>query len=109
MGAVAIISLVEAREKKQRAEFRQQLHEWFDRWLDILEEQVKEPKPTLEQITRAVWEVRQVLTGGLAEALVEQRYRTEQHQQHAACPQYGRLVAARDTQARTLFASHRVV
>ena len=61
------------REQKQRAECRQQLHERFDRWLDTLEEQVKEPKPTLEQITRTVWEVRQELTGGLAETLVAQR------------------------------------
>src|ERR687891_528622 len=45
MGA-AVISLVEVREQKQRAQFRQQLHEQFDQWLDTLEAQVKEAKPT---------------------------------------------------------------
>jgi len=101
MGA-AVIALAERREQKQRAEFRQHLHERFDRWLDTLEAQMKEPKPTLEQITRAVWEVRQELTGGLAEALVEQRYGAEQAQRRAPCPQCGRPVAARAVVSRTL-------
>src|SRR5438445_682946 len=69
MGAAAVISLAEVREKRQRAEYRRQLHEQFDLWLDTLEEQMKEPKPTLEQITRAVWAQRQGLTGGLVEGL----------------------------------------
>lgn len=70
MGA-AVILLPEVREKKQWAEVRRQLHERFDQWLDTLEKQVKEPKPTLEQIIRAVWERRQELGGSLAEALLE--------------------------------------
>jgi hypothetical protein len=95
MGAAAVISLAEVREKKHRAEFRRQVHEQLDDWLDTVEEQMKEPKPPLEQITRAVWAQRQGLTGGLVEALVEQRYQQEQAQQQAACPQGGRQVAAR--------------
>jgi len=73
MGAAAVISLVEVREQKRRAEIRQQVHAHLDQWLDTLEEHVKEPNPTLEQLTRAVWEARQELTGRLTEALVEQR------------------------------------
>ena len=95
MGAAAIISLAEVRAQKQRAEFRQQLHAQFDRWLDTLEEHMTEPKPTLEQITRAVWEARQELTGSLAAAVLEQRYRPEREELHAPCPQCGREVAAR--------------
>jgi hypothetical protein len=102
MGAAAVISLVEVREQKRRAEIRQQVHAHLDQWLDTLEEHVKEPKPTLEQLTRAVWEARQELTGGLTEALVEQRYRAEQEQQHAPCPQCGQRVAARGVVTRTL-------
>lgn len=101
MGA-AVISLAEVREQKQRAEGRRQLHEHFDQWLDTLEEHVKEPKPTLEQITRAVRELRQELTGSLTAALLEQRYRPEQAQQSAPCPQCGRPVAARGVVSRTL-------
>jgi hypothetical protein len=102
MGAAAVISLAEVREKKQRAEFRQQLHARFEHWLDALEAQMKEPKPTLEQITRAVWEQRQELTGSLTEARLEQRSRPEQGQQSAPCPQCGRVVAARAVVSRTL-------
>jgi uncharacterized protein (DUF1499 family) len=100
MGAAAVSSLVEVREQKQRAQGRQQLHEQFDYWLDTLEEQVKEPKPTLEQLTHAVWELRQELTGQLSTALLEQRYRAEQEQAHASCPQCGRQVAARGVVTR---------
>jgi hypothetical protein len=100
MGAAAVISLVEVREQKQRAQFRQQLHEQFDQWLDTLEAQVKEPKPTLEQLTHAVWARRQELTGQLSTALIAQRYRAEQEQSHAPCPQCGRQVAARGVVTR---------
>ncbi len=100
MGAAAVISLVEVREQKQRAQFRQQLHEQFAQWLDTVEEQVKEPKPTLEQLTHVVWELRQELTGQLSTALIEQRYRAEQEQAHAPCPQCGRQVAARGVVTR---------
>ena len=102
MGAAAVISLAEVREKKQRAEFRRQLHERVDYWLDALEEKVTEPKPTLEQLTRAVWELRQALTGSLTEALLEQRWSAEQAQTSAPCPQCGRAVAARGVVSRTL-------
>ncbi len=102
MGAAAVISLAEVRERKQRAEFRRQLHERVDYWLDALEEQVKEPKPTLERLTRAVWELRQELTGSLTEALLEQRWGAEQAQTTTSCPQCGRPLAARGVVSRTL-------
>jgi len=38
-----------------------------------VEEHVKEAKPTLEQLTRAVGEVRQELSGQLSTALLAQR------------------------------------
>jgi len=102
MGAAAIISLAAVRERKQQAEFRRQLHERLDDWLDALEETVKEPRPTLEQLTRAVWEGRQELTGSLTETLLEQRYGAEREQTTAPCPQCGRAVAARGIVRRTL-------
>ena len=45
IGAATLISLAEVREQKQRAGACQQ-HEQFNHWLDTVEEQVKEPKPT---------------------------------------------------------------
>ncbi len=102
MEAAAIISLAEGRERKPQAEFRRQLPERVDLWLDALEEQVKEPKPTLEQPPRAVWELRQELTGSVTEALLEQRWRAEQAQTRAPCPCCRRAVAARGVVSRTL-------
>jgi hypothetical protein len=95
MGAAAVLSLVEVREQKQRAQFRQQLHEQFEQWLATVEEQLKEPKPTLEQLTPTVGELRQELSGQLRTALIEQRYRAEQEQSPAPCPPWGRQVTAR--------------
>jgi hypothetical protein len=99
MGA-AVISLAEVREQKQRTQIRRQLHEQFEQWLDTVEEQVKEAKPTLEQLTHAVGAVRQELTGQLTTALIGQRYRAEQEQAHAPCPQCGRRLAARGVVTR---------
>jgi hypothetical protein len=101
MGA-AVIALAEVREQKQRAEERRQLHGCFDQWLDTLEAHMKEPKPTLEELTRAVWECRQELTGQLTETLIEQRFATEQAQRRAPCPQCGRVVEARAVPTRTV-------
>jgi hypothetical protein len=70
--------------------------------LDTLEEHMAEPKPTLDQITHAVWELRQELTGSLAAAVLEQRYRPEREQQRAPCPQCGRRGAARGVVSRTV-------
>ena len=60
MGA-AVIALAEVRGQKQRVQLRQQLQEQFAHWLDRVEEHVKEPKPTLADLTSAVWELRQEL------------------------------------------------
>jgi Zn finger protein HypA/HybF involved in hydrogenase expression len=101
MGA-AVIALAEVRERKQRAEYRQQLHACFDQWLDTLEAHMKEPKLRLEELTRAIWECRQELTGQLTETLLEQRFAAEQAQRQAPCPQCGRRVEARAGPSRTV-------
>ena len=102
MGAAAIISLAEGREKKQRIADRRELHARFDHWLDTLAAQMKTPKPTLEELTRAVWEQRQELTGHLTAALVAQQHRAADEQRSAPCPQCGRTVAARAVVSRTV-------
>jgi hypothetical protein len=99
MGA-AVIALAEVREQKQRAEERQHLHACFDRWLDTLETHMKAPKPTLEELTHAVWECRQELTGQLSATLLEQHFAAEQAQRQAPCPQCGHVVEARAVPTR---------
>jgi hypothetical protein len=70
--------------------------------LDTLEEQMKNSKPTLEQLTRTVWEHRQELTGRLTAVLLEQRFGAEQAQRQAPCPRCGRVVEARAVPSRTV-------
>ena len=77
MGYAAVISLEDLREAKSRAELRQKLHERFDQWLDKMEEAMKEPQPTLVQLTEVVFNLRQELTRSVAEGLVESRYAAE--------------------------------
>ena len=71
MGAAEVISFEEVRARKQWDALRHQLHDRFDQWLDGLQEQLPEPEPTLAQVTETVWNLRQALTGGLTEAIVE--------------------------------------
>jgi predicted RNA-binding Zn-ribbon protein involved in translation (DUF1610 family) len=98
----AVIALAEVREQKQRAEYRPQLPACFDQWLETLETHMKDPTPTLEELTQAVWECRQELTGQLTATLLEQRFATEQAQRQAPCPQCGRVVEARAVPSRTV-------
>src|SRR3954469_16554896 len=70
MGAAEVISFEEVRARKQWDALRHQLHERFDQWLDGLEEQLHEPKPTLAQVTETVWNLRHALTGGITETIV---------------------------------------
>jgi predicted ArsR family transcriptional regulator len=59
MAYAAIVSLEEFRDTQQRAAIRQRLHDRFDQWLDRLEQRVKEPQPTLEELTQTVFALRQ--------------------------------------------------
>jgi hypothetical protein len=102
MGTAAVISLEEFRQRRARAEARQELHKRFDRWLDAVEEQVPEKAPTLEQVTQVVFEMRQELTGMIVETLVRQRHSETLEQQTMPCPNCGRLLRARGSSHRTV-------
>jgi hypothetical protein len=102
MAAAAILSLEEFRDTQRRAAIRQRLHDRLDHWLDRLEARVKEPKPTLEQLTQAVLALRQELTQAVTEGLVEQAHRAVIEQRTAACPQCGQTLSARGPQDRTV-------
>ena len=81
MGCAAeVISLDDVRASQQRQALRQQLHERFDRWLDALETQLPEPEPTLSQVSDAIWTLRQSLTAGVAQTIVEQTHQVEREQ-----------------------------
>src|SRR2546429_3232189 len=102
MGYAEIISLPEVRARKQWDLLRQQLHSRFDQWLDGLEEQLPEPESTLAEVTEAVWNLRQDLTGGLSETIIEHAHHGEQIRKQAPCPRCHRWLRARTPVARTV-------
>jgi Uncharacterised protein family (UPF0236) len=102
MGTAEVISFEEVRARKQWDALRGQLHTRFDQWLDGLEAQLREPAPTLAQVTETVWNLRQELTGGLTATIVEHAHRGEATCQHTRCPQCARFLKARAPVSRTV-------
>ena len=100
MGCAEIISLDEVRARKHWTTLRQRLHERFDRWLDRLESELPEVEPTLGQVSETIWALRQQLTGGLAETIVQHTHQEEQRRQHMTCPTCARLLTARGSVSR---------
>jgi hypothetical protein len=102
MGAAEVIAFEEVRTRKQWDVLRQQLHIRFDQWLDEFEAQLHEPAPTLAQVTETLWNLRQALTGGLTETLVEHTPQGEHTRRQSRCPQCDRLLQARPAVRRTV-------
>ena len=102
MGQAEVISLDAVRASKQWASLRQQLHDYFDLWLDDLQGKLPEPETTLAQITETVWALRQELTGSLTEAVVEHGHRFEFMRQDIMCQTCQRLLTARPSVPRTV-------
>jgi len=87
MATAAIISCEETRQAFAKTRARHQLHAYLDRWLDGLEANMPDDTPSLEELTQAVFAMRQELTGKIAEALVEQQHGRLLHQRTMSCPQ----------------------
>jgi hypothetical protein len=102
MGQAEIISLDAVRASKQWASLRQQLHDYFDLWLDDLQAKLPEPETTLAQLTETVWDLRQDLTGSLTEAIVEYGHRFEYTRKEIVCEICQCLVRARPAVPRTV-------
>jgi hypothetical protein len=102
MGCAEVISLTEVRASKQWDALRQQLHKRFDQWLDTLEQQLHEPSPTLAQVSDTVWGLRQSLTGGITETIVQQAHEGERHRTQASCPRCTRGLTVQGQVWRTV-------
>jgi peptidyl-tRNA hydrolase len=102
MVSAAILSLETFRDAHRRTEVRQCLHDRFDAWLNGLEAHMEDRTPTLEELTQAVFALRQELTQAVTEGLVEQAHRTTVEQRTATCPQCGQTLSARGLQERTV-------
>jgi hypothetical protein len=95
VGCAEIIALDQVRARKHWTTLRQRLHERFDQWLDQLESALPEGAPTLGQVSETVWTLRQQLTSGVAETIVQHTHQEEQHRPHMPCPTCARLLTAR--------------
>jgi len=95
MSCAEIIVLDEVRARKQWDTLRQQLHTRFDQWLDALEARLQKPDPTLADVTATVGALRQQLTSGVTETIIQHPYQGEQRRQHIRCPTCEHLLKAR--------------
>jgi hypothetical protein len=102
MGQAEVISLSDVRARKPWAPLRHSLHDRFDQWLDRLEAQLPDPETTLAQVTETVWSLRQDLTGGLTESLVEHAHQVELTRKELVCTTCDRLLSARPDVCRTV-------
>jgi hypothetical protein len=103
MGCAAeVIALDDVRASQQRQALRQQLHEHFDRWLDELELRLPPKESTLAQVSETIWALRQSLTAGVAQTIVEHTHQREQRQKSLTCATCERLLKARPAVPRTV-------
>jgi hypothetical protein len=102
MTAAAVISFEEARQSYAQTRARQQLHAYLDGWLDSVEAYMPDDTPSLQELTHAVFALRQELTGKITEALVAQRHAQVLHQRTLPCPHCQRLLSARPAPPRTV-------
>lgn len=102
MGCAEVISLSEVRASAQWQRLRDDLHARFDQWLDRLQAQLPNPQARLAEVTEAVRALRQDLTGGLSETIVEHGHRSELTCQSAHCPRCERRATARPLVTRTV-------
>jgi Uncharacterised protein family (UPF0236) len=102
MGCAAeVIVLDDVRASHQRRGLRQQLHERFDRWLDELETQLPEAEPTVAQVSETIWALRQRLTAGVAQTIVDHTHQEERDREYLNCATCDRLLKARPAVSRT--------
>src|SRR5918993_2436043 len=102
MGCAEIILLSEVHASSQWQGLRDDLHARFDQWLDCLQSQLPDPQAHLAEVTEAVWNLRQDLTGGLSETIVQHAHVGELTRQCAHCPRCDRRLPARPLVARTV-------
>lgn len=102
MGQSAVVSISEYQQAKQSAELRAQLHKSIDDWIEKVELGMKEPKPTLEQITGEIFKLREEMTSAVSKVLIGSRYQDEQKQQYFLCPGCGENLRERGNPGRSV-------
>jgi hypothetical protein len=102
MAAAAVISFEETRQSFAKSRARQHLHAYLDGWLDRVEAHMPDEIPSLEELTQAVFTMRQELTGRITQALVEQQHAPVLQQHTMPCPHCQCILPARPAPPRTV-------
>ena len=102
MVSASVVPLEEYRQAEVWRETRQRLRERFDEWLDKLEAEVTEDRPSLQELTQAAFGLGHELTGMVTESLIESRYSDALDQQAMSCPTCDRFLRARAAPTRTV-------
>jgi hypothetical protein len=102
MGLAEVRSLSEVRASSQWQRLRDDLHTRFDQWRARLPEHLPNPHTSFAEVTEAVGQLRQELTGSLSETIVAHAHRGAWARPYARCPQCDRRLTARPGVARTV-------
>ena len=102
MGQAAIYTLDHYRETAQKELFREACHRQLDLFLDALEPQMSQAKPTLEELTAAIFSQRNDLMGQLTATIVKQTHAELIEQEYTKCPHCGKALKARKKHPRTV-------
>lgn len=102
MGHSEIIPLDEVRANHHRRQLRQNLHDCFDRWLDMVESDLDDTAMTLSDLSTVLWQWRQTLMGQLTQTIIEHMHAAEADLPQASCPTCERSLKARRQSHRTV-------
>ncbi len=102
MACESVLSFEEYRRKYGREQIRSELLQIVDQWLDGVENCMRAKKPTLDEITKVLFEARYDLMGKVAEGLVKQTSRDLLNQERMECVECGRMLKNRRNVNRTV-------
>jgi hypothetical protein len=90
------------REIARKELLREECHRQLDVFLDALEPQMNQPKPTLEDLTEAMFSRRNELMGQLTSIIMKQTYIDLIDQEYAECPYCEKALKERTKHPRTV-------
>jgi hypothetical protein len=90
----AVICFEETRQTFAKPQARYHLYECLDWWLASLEAHMPDETPGLEDLTQAVFAMRQASTGGITEPLVKQQHVRVLHRRTMRWPHCQRIMPA---------------
>ena len=101
MASTKIIDFKEHKIRFLLLASREKVHNLLDQWLDRLEDSM-EDEITLEEITNAIFSLREELLGSMTEILLSKKHQEIINQDTISCPGCGRILNSRGLRERTV-------